>query len=121
MVISANSKKVTTGNFVTGIFITGNLYDTQLKYLFPVINKAQEHECRNQIDKLSSKEVVNLDGDGRCDSAGHCAKYGTYTLMDEDTRNVVAFEVVQLSKVTSSNAMEKEGFSRCIELLEAKA
>ena len=95
-------------------------YDTQLKYLFPVINKAWEDESRNQIDKLSSKEVVNLDGDGRCDSPGHCAKYGTYTLMDEDTGDVVAFEVVQVSEVTSSNAMEKEGFSRCIELLEGK-
>ena len=95
-------------------------YDTQLKYLFPVINKAWEDENRNQIDKLSSKELVNLDGDGRCDSPGHCAKYGTYTLMDEDTGNVVAFEVVQVSEVTSSNAMEKEGFSRCIELLEGK-
>ena len=95
-------------------------YDTQLKYLFPVINKAWEDESRNQIDKLSSKEVVNLDGDGRCDSPGHCAKYGTYTLMDEDTGNVVAFEVVQVSEVTSSNATEKEGFSRCIELLEGK-
>ena len=40
--------------------------------------------------------------------------------MDEDTGNVVAFEVVQVSEVTSSNAMEKEGFSRCIELLEGK-
>ena len=39
--------------------------------------------------------------------------------MDEDTGNVVAFEVVQVSEGTSSNAMEK-GFSRCIELLEGK-
>ena len=40
--------------------------------------------------------------------------------MDEDTGNVVAFEIVQVSEVKSSNAMEKEGFSRCIELLEGK-
>ena len=37
--------------------------------------------------------------------------------MDDDTGDVVAFSVVQVSEVTSSNAMEKEGFSRCIELL----
>ena len=71
-------------------------YETQLKYLFPVINKAWEDESRNQIDKLSSKKVVNLDGDGRFDSPGHCAKSGTYTLMDEDTGNVIAFEVIQV-------------------------
>ena len=71
-------------------------YDTQLKYLFPVVNEAWEAESTRQIEKLNSKEVVNLDGDGRCDSPGHCAKYGTYTLMDEDSGDVVAFNVVQV-------------------------
>ena len=95
-------------------------YNTQQKYLFPVVNEAWEAESRRQIEKLNGKAVVNLDGDGRCDSPGHCAKYGTYTLMDDDTGDVVAFNVVQVSEVTSSNAMEKEGFSRCIEMLESK-
>ena len=95
-------------------------YNTQQKYLFPVVNEAWETESRRQIEKLHGKAVVNLDGDGRCDSPGHCAKYGTYTLMDDDTGDVVAFNVVQVSEVTSSNAMEKEGFSRCIEMLESK-
>ena len=40
--------------------------------------------------------------------------------MDDDTGDVVAFSVVQVSEVTLSNAMEKEGFSRCIEILESK-
>ena len=95
-------------------------YDTQRKYLFPVVNEAWEAKNNKQIDTLTSKAVVNLEGDGRCDSPGHCAKYGTYTLMDEDTGNVVAFNVVQVSEVSSSNAMEKEGFTRCIEMLERK-
>lgn len=42
--------------------------------------------------------VLNLDGDSRCDSPGHSAKYGTYTLIDEDIGNVVAFQVVQVTK-----------------------
>ena len=92
-------------------------YDTQQKYLFPAINDAWEAEKQRQLDILNAKEVVNLDGDARCDSPGHSAKYGTYTLMDDDTGDVVAFSVIQVSEVTSSNAMEKEGFSRCIQLL----
>ena len=88
--------------------------------MFPVVNEAWEAESNRQIDTLTSKAVVNLEGDGRCDSPGHCAKYGTYTLMDEDTGNVVAFNVVQVSEVSSSNATEKEGFTRCIEMLEGK-
>lgn len=51
----------------------------------------------------------NLNGYGCCDSPGHNAKYGTYTLIDDDTCKVVAFSVVQVSEVTSSNTME-EGF-----------
>ena len=43
-------------------------YDTQLKYLFPVVNEAWEAESTSQVEKLNSKEVVNHDGDGRCDS-----------------------------------------------------
>ena len=68
--------------------------------------------------ELINKSVINLNGDGHCDSPGHNAKYGTYTLMDDDSGKVVAFSVVQVSEVTSSNAMEKEGFKRCIESLE---
>ena len=40
--------------------------------------------------------------------------------MDEDTGNVVTFNVVQVSEVSSSNAMEKEVFTRCVEMLEGK-
>ena len=69
---------------------------------------------------LTIRGVVNLDGDGRCDSPGHSAKYSTYNLMDEETGKVVAFQVVQVAEVTSSNATEKEEFTRCIQLLEGK-
>ena len=120
-----------TGNTFTSIshlasclnlqfFCESVFYDAQRKYLFPVVNEAWEAESSRQINSLTSKPIVNLEGDGRCDSPGHCAKYGTYTLMDEDTGNVVAFDVVQVSEVSSSNAMEKEGFTRCIEMLEGK-
>ena len=68
--------------------------------------------------ELVNKGAIDLNGDGRCESPGHSAKYGTYTLMDSDSGKVVAFSVVQVSEVTSSNAMEKEGFKRCIESLE---
>ena len=40
--------------------------------------------------------------------------------MDEDSGDVVAFNVVQVSEVSLSNAMEKEGFSRCLQDLEEK-
>ena len=88
-------------------------YNIQQKLLIPDVNEEWEAECRRQIEKLKGKAVVNLDGDGRCDSPGHCAKYCTYKLMDDDTRDVVTFNVVQVSGGHVINAMEKEGFSRC--------
>jgi len=70
------------------------------------------------VEELIDKPIVNLNGDGRCDSPGHNAKYGTYTFMDCDTGKIVSFSVVQVTETTSSNAMEKEGFVRCISSLE---
>ena len=48
-------------------------------------------------------------GDGRCDSPGHSAN----TMMTDEGK-VAAFNVVQITEVTSSNVMKKEGFKRCI-------
>ena len=101
-------------------FCESVFYDTQQKYLFPVVNDAWAMESQRQVNILTTKEVANLDGDGRCDLPGHLAKYGTYTLMGEDTENVVAFNVIQVSEVSSSNAMEKEVFARCVHDLEEK-
>ena len=92
-------------------------YDTQQRFLFPILNDAWENEQQMVRQELAVKDAVNLNGDGRCDSPGHNAKYGTYTLMDDDTGKVVAFSVVQVTEATSSNAMEKEGFKRCLESL----
>ena len=93
-------------------------YDIQQRFLFRVLNQAWKNEQETVRQELVNKGAINLNGDGRCDSPGHSAKYGTYTLMDDDSGKVVAFSVVQVSEVASSNAMEKEGFKPCIESLE---
>ena len=43
---------------------------------------------------------VNLNGGGKCDSPGHNAKYGIYTMMG-DAGKIMTFSLVQCSKVTS--------------------
>ena len=45
------------------------------------------------------------------------AKYGTYTMVDQLSDKIVDFQIVQVSEVTSSNAMEREGFKRCMETI----
>ena len=39
-----------------------------------------------------------VEGDMRCDSPGHCAKYGTYTLIEARLRKIVTFWLVQVNK-----------------------
>ena len=63
---------------------------------------------------------LDICGDGRCDSPGHCAKYGTYTVIDENTNKVLDFEVIQVTEVSSSNAMEAEGRNRVLQNLKKK-
>ena len=93
-------------------------YKNQDQYLFPVINAAWEKEREAVVDELCNKEIVKLSGDGRSDSPGHNAKYGTYTCMDSESGKVTEFSLVQVTEVSSSNAMEKEGFVRCLNSLE---
>lgn len=39
---------------------------------------------------------LNVSGDGRFDSPGHSALYGTYTLMDNDTNLIFATSLVKV-------------------------
>lgn len=71
------------------------------------------------LNPVKRNGPVNLIGDGRCDSPIHNAKYCTYTMMTDEGK-VASFNVVQVTEVTSSNAMEKEGFERCIQDLQNK-
>ena len=61
---------------------------------------------------------MTLAGNGCCDSPGHCAKYGTYTMLDVKSNKIVDFKVVSVCKVKNSNAMEKKGFIETLNTIE---
>lgn len=46
-------------------------------------------------------------GDGRNDSPGYSAKYGTYTLMSVDINKIIDFQVVHVRNAGNSSRMEK--------------
>ena len=83
----------------------------QESYSFSVIKEVWEQEQITVFDDLKGKDLW-LSGDGCCDSPGHSTKHGTYTMIDQITDKIVDFQVVQVSEVTSSNAMEREGHSQ---------
>lgn len=86
----------------------------QRRHLFPIINEYWHKEKAAVLSDLLDRESLTLLGDGRCDSPGFSAKYGTYTMMDQETKKIVDFEVCHV-KQTSSQAMENLGFQLCLD------
>ena len=84
-------------------------HNWQKKHLFPVINDRWQQEKAAVLADLLDRNSVTLLGDGRCDSPGYSAKYGTYTMMDKESEKIVDFEVCHVKQSTSSQAMEKHG------------
>ena len=71
----------------------------QRKYLYPLLKTVWEEEKAEVLEEVRETAGTGLvlAGDGRADSPGHCAKYGTYTLIEETTRKVVDFQIVQVT------------------------
>jgi hypothetical protein len=94
-------------------------YDIQKSVLVPAVNTCYLQHMED-LHKLYKGKSVCVSGDGRCDSPGYNAKYGSYTLMNSTTHEILAMALVQVSEVSSSNAMEKHGCSRSLDYLQSK-
>ena len=92
-------------------------HTVQSKYLFPVVQ--QTWSDQQDLHRRFRGQPLAVSGDGRCDSPGFNAKYCTYTMMAQKTGEILNFRVVQVTEATSSVAMEKEGFKRCVDDLIA--
>ena len=74
----------------------------QRSYLVPSVTAVWKRQQQELFEKITG--TVKLGGDGRCDSPGHSAKYGTYTMMDLDQKKVLDLQLVQvyiLATITS--------------------
>ena len=67
----------------------------QRKSLFPVVL----HYWEEYRGKFKGVPGAVWSGDGRFDSMGHCAKYGTYTMFSCDLMKIVHFEILQVSNI----------------------
>lgn len=70
-------------------------YKIQSYYLIPTVDKCWTSYQEEFRSSLSGK-TLSLGGDARCDSPGHCAKYGTYTLMDLHRKLILDVQLVQV-------------------------
>ncbi|KAL0153959.1 hypothetical protein M9458_050716 [Cirrhinus mrigala] len=91
-------------------------YAIQSKYLIPVTNhayKGQQQKILERIFQLSAAgQKLEMCGDARCDSPGYSCKYSTYSFQDDATKEILHFELVQVTEASSSVAMEAMGFQR---------
>ncbi|KAM8755816.1 uncharacterized protein AB9X84_009227 [Acanthopagrus schlegelii] len=99
-------------------------YDTFRRHARSFIEPAVIHHWNTfqdvTLQRLSQESKVILGGDMRADSAGHSAKFGSYTTMDLNSNTVVDIELVQSNEVGGSQHMEKEGLRRSLALLEGR-
>ncbi|XP_063740279.1 uncharacterized protein LOC134864887 [Eleginops maclovinus] len=63
-------------------------------------------------------EPIVCGGDGRADTPGHCAKYGTYSTMELRKTAVIDVQLVQSNEVGGSYHMEKVGLQRSLEKVQ---
>ncbi|KAI4805509.1 hypothetical protein KUCAC02_010119 [Chaenocephalus aceratus] len=97
----------------------GTFFRHQRLYTIPTIVQAWQNEQAGIIREL--KEMgggLILSGDCRSDSPGHCAKYGTYSLIQDRINKVLDLQLVQSSEVPSSTWCELEGLKRSIDFLK---
>ena len=67
-------------------------------YVNPVIIQQWRANQQSLLERLSESERgLVLAGDGRCDSPGYCAKFGSFTFIEEEINRVVDFQLVQVS------------------------
>ena len=89
----------------------------QRSFLFPIINTVYKRNRSVIIDTCNRRLENNFIGDGRSDSPGYSAKYGTYTLMNSDLMKIVDFFVVHVSTAGNSSRMEKKGLETLLKRL----
>ncbi|XP_066303883.1 uncharacterized protein [Branchiostoma lanceolatum] len=94
-------------------------FNIQTTYAIPTIHDYYTYQ-QEMAQDLVRDGAVTIMGDGRCDSPGYCAKYCSYTVMEEKTALILDMKLVQVTETGTSQSMEKEGLQRCLEELDDK-
>ena len=77
-------------------------YRIQKKLVIPAIHRLFTTQRQLLFDDAKERGSINLLGDGRCDSPGYNAKYGTYTIMDSFTGMILDMHVSHVGLTVTS-------------------
>ena len=94
-------------------------YAVQRKFLAGVVHLNCSRMNTSLVNRLKNEGECKLSGDGRHDSPGHNAKYVTYSLMNQQTNEIGAFAVTQVTEAGNSNN-GKSGFYQSTKRSQAK-
>ncbi|XP_064469150.1 uncharacterized protein LOC135383732 [Ornithodoros turicata] len=89
-------------------------FEYQRFYMLPAVTEVWQSEQAMLLDKLRGQELC-IAGDGRADSPGHSADFGTYSLLETGINRIIHVEIVKSTEVDSSNRMEREGLQRSLQ------
>lgn len=69
-------------------------------YINPSVIQFWGLHKQHLIDRLKAMDTgLIVAGDERCDSPGHCAKFGSYTMIEQQINKVIHFELIQVCLV----------------------
>ena len=99
------------------VYTSRTYFYHQKKFLFPTILCYWESYRLKLVNLVKKLKDAVWCGDGRYDSMGHSAKYGTYTMFCCSLMKIIHFEIVQSNETGSSTQTEVEGAKRCFAFL----
>ncbi|XP_078495309.1 uncharacterized protein LOC108950611 [Ciona intestinalis] len=86
---------------------------------YPAVFQLWKDEKKDIIKTMTTRrQPLIIGGDMRADTPGHCAKFGTYSFLELNINKIISTQLLQSNEVGNSNAMEKQGFIRCLEDLQ---
>lgn len=69
----------------------------QKPYLHPAVERTYRQQQSTLLNEIKAEgRELTLGGDGRCDSPGHSAKFGCYSLMDLEQNKILDSQLVQV-------------------------
>ncbi|KAG0419115.1 hypothetical protein HPB47_004353 [Ixodes persulcatus] len=104
------------------VICSKTFFNYQRAIFVPAVEQVWINEQGKLLEELND-QPLDLASNGRCDSAGCCAKYLTYSMHVPGVNKILHFEPVQVGEseaVRSSGLMEKEGLIRCLAFTREK-
>ena len=86
---------------------------------FPAVNNIYDAH-KESVIKPREEKSLDLVGDGSCDSPGHSAKCGTYTLMNIKSGKVSDFNATHVAQAGNSAKVELAGLKSLLTSLESR-